>query len=95
MPRAYFSLSTQLLLWGGSLAIVANFLVATILGEVNSGRPTEHKVSLLACYIRLFQIWREHARLYPASRRRLQCLLCLMAGLACCLAALGVSVLSG
>ena len=79
---------------GVGLIIAANFVAYVMLGEVNGRRPPGQQYSMLFYDVRFFEVWGEHKRIYPASRRRLHLVLCFLAGLFLCVTALGIAVFS-
>lgn len=47
--------------------ITSNVVFFQILSEVNSQRPPERQFSFMFVDVRLFEIMRDHARLFPES----------------------------
>ena len=77
---------------GFAFFIAANFVVYPIFGEVNARRPPESQYPQWSFRLRFFEIWGEHERLFPRSRRRLQFVVFLLAGAAWCLTGFCVDV---
>jgi hypothetical protein len=60
-----------LLITAGTASIVtSNVVLYQILNEVNSRRPAEQQFSFFFVSVRAFEIAREHAKLFPDSRKR-------------------------
>jgi len=95
MQLVHLSIAKLLFLAGVGMVIAANSVAFVILGEVNARRQPEQQHSILSFNWRFFQIWSEHERLFPKSRRRLHCILCFLAGLVCCLSAACFAIFSG
>ena len=60
---------TFIFLMGISCIIMANFIFATIFGEVNGRRVPHEKISMLFVNIRFFEVLRLHKKLFPASQK--------------------------
>ena len=55
---------------GAASIVTSNVVFYQILNEVNSKRPPEQPFRFIFVGIRAFEITREHARLFPDSRKR-------------------------
>ena len=55
---------------GLSCILLANFIFATILGEVNGRRGPQEQISMLFVNVRFFEVVRLHKELFPESRKR-------------------------
>ena len=62
---------------------IANLLAYPMLEEVNAAREPSEQFSVSTFRLRFFDIWKEHARQFPQSRRRLWCVVCILAAAAC------------
>ena len=55
---------------GTASIVTSNVIFYRILNEVNSRRPPEQQFRFILVGVRAFEITREHARLFPDSRKR-------------------------
>lgn len=67
---------------GVGLVILGGFVFYTILGEVNARLPIDQQISMFGVNTKVFAILRQHARLFPSSRKRSQMLWITAMGLA-------------
>jgi hypothetical protein len=77
MKLAYFLFAT-----GVGLVILGGFVFYTILGEVNGRLPIGEQISMFGVNTKVFTILRQHAQLFPGSRKRSQMLSIMAAGFA-------------
>lgn len=64
---------------GVGLVILSSFFFYTILGEVNGRLPIDEQISMFGVNTKVFAVLRQHAQLFPSSRKRSQ-MLWIMAG---------------
>ncbi len=67
---------------GVGLVILRSFVFYTILGEVNGRLPVDEQISMFGVNTKVFAILRQHAHLFPSSRKRSQMLWIITVGLA-------------
>jgi hypothetical protein len=67
---------------GVGLVILGSFVFYTILGEVNGRLPVDEQISMFGVNTKAFAILRQHAHLFPSSRKRSQMLWIITVGLA-------------
>jgi hypothetical protein len=67
---------------GVGLVILGSFVFCTILGEVNGRLPVDEQISMFGVNTKVFAILRQHAHLFPGSRKRSQMLWIITVGLA-------------
>jgi len=65
---------------GVGLVILGGFVFYTILGEVNAKLPIHEQISMFGVNTKVFAVLRQHAELFPKSRRRSQMLWLMAAG---------------
>jgi hypothetical protein len=64
---------------GVGLVILGSFFFYTILEEVNGRLPIDEQISMFGVNTKVFAVLRQHAQLFPSSRKRSQ-MLWIMAG---------------
>jgi hypothetical protein len=67
---------------GVGLVILGSFVFYAILGEVNGRLPVDEQISMFGVNTKVFAILRQHAQLFPSSRKRSQMLWIITVGLA-------------
>ena len=77
MNIAYILLTT-----GAGLVILGSFFFYTFLGEVNGRLPIDERISMFGVNTKVFAVLRQHAQLFPSSRKRSQMLWIVAGGLA-------------
>lgn len=75
------------------LMVTANFVAYPMLKEVNGTRQPSHKYPDSSFRSRFFEIWREHERAFPSSRRRTQFIACFLAAVVCLITSVVIALL--
>jgi hypothetical protein len=76
MNIAYILLTT------GAGLVILDSVFYTILGEVNGRLPIDERISMFGVNTKVFAVLRQHAQLFPSSRKRSQMLWIVAGGLA-------------
>jgi hypothetical protein len=61
----------------------ANLVAYPMLEEVNAAQEPSEQFPVSSFRLHFFEVWKEHARLFPGSHRRRWCAVCIVAAAAC------------